>query len=224
MRANNLICSENFNLHNFARAKREIAETGKHLYEKGFAPGASGNISIKLENNILITPSGFNLGEVEESDVVILDIEGKKVNGKRNPSSESQMHVEIYKNRPDFKSIIHAHTPKATSFAVAGIPLDKALLSESVVIIGTVPIAEYAMPSSDELAKIVAGYFNDHNVVLMANHGVVTGGQKLKEIYYKLETLEFYAEVFLWTNVLGKMSELSEENVKELITKYGRSM
>jgi len=222
MRADNLIYSESFNLHKFARAKKEIAEIGKRLYEKGFAPGASGNISIKIENNILITPSGFNLGEVEASDIVILDLDGKKIKGIKNPSSEKQMHAEIYKKRPDLKSIIHAHTPKATSFAVAGIPLDKALLSEAVVIIGSVPIAEYAMPSSDKLAEIVADNFTNHSVVLMANHGVVTGGHELKETYYKLETLELYAEVFLWTKVLGKVNELPKEDINELITKYGK--
>ena len=211
-------------MHKYARAKKEIAEIGKRLYEKGFAPGASGNISIKVNNSILITPSGFNLGEVGEQDIVILDLDGKKIKGTKNPSSEKQMHVEIYKTRPDIKAIIHAHTPKATSFAVAGIPLDKALLSEAVVVIGSVPIAEYAMPSSDELANVVAGYFNDHNIVLMANHGVVTGGQELKETYYKLETLELYAEIFLWAKLLGKMNELPEENVKELIMKFGRSV
>lgn len=209
-------------MHKFARTKKEIAEIGKRLYNKGFACGASGNISVKIEDYILITPSGFNLGEVEEADIIILDLDGNKIKGQKNPSSEKQMHVQIYKTRPDLKAIIHAHTPKASSFAVAGIPLDKALLSEAAVIIGNVPIAEYAMPSSDELANIVAGYFNDHNVVLMANHGVVTGGHELKETYFKLETLELYAEIFLWTKVLGKTNELSEENVKKLIEKFGK--
>jgi L-fuculose-phosphate aldolase len=206
---------------NIAKAKKDIVEIGKRLYNKGFASGLSGNISINLDNKILITPSGFNLADVRENDVVIIDLNGNKIRGKHNPSSEKQMHIEIYKKRQDIKAIIHAHTPKASSFAVAGIPLDKAILSEASVILGQIPIAEYGMPSSDELAKSVASYFTNHSSVLMANHGVVTGGKNLKETYYKLETLELYAEVFLWTKILGNSNELSEENFKKLIEKHG---
>lgn len=208
-------------MYKFARTRQEISKIGKRLYDKGFASGASGNISVKIDNNIFITPSGFNLGDVEETDVIILDHEGNKLEGKYNPSSEKQMHVEIYKTRPDLEAIIHAHTPKATAFAVAGIPLDKAILSEAVIAIGSVPIAEYAIPSSDELAKVVAAKFVGHNAVLMANHGIVTGGHNLKETYYKLETFELYAEIFLWAKLLGNINELSEENVGELINKFG---
>lgn len=205
---------------NLAKAKKDISEIGKRLYLKGFASGLSGNISVKIDNKILITPSGFNLGDVKQKDIVIIDTDGNKIKGKHNPSSEKQMHVEIYKQRQDINAIVHAHTPKASSFAVAGIPLDKAILSEASVILGHVPVAEYGMPSSDELAKSVASYFKNYSCVLMANHGVVTGGQNLRETYYKLETLELYAEVFLWTKVLGNSNELSEENYFQLMKKF----
>jgi len=197
--------------------KQEISYIGKRLYKKGYAQGASGNISIKQGNYILITPSGFNLGDVKVDDVVIIDMNGNLVSEGKNPSSEKALHLEIYKTRNDINSIIHAHTPKSTAFAVAGIPLNKPVLSEVLTAIGPIALVEYATPSSMNLAKKVANAFIEHDLALMANHGVVAGGKELKETYYKLETLELYAEISLWTKLLGNANELTPENVRQLI-------
>ena len=130
--------------------KEEIAEVGKLIYNRGLSSGTSGNISIRHENNILITPSGSCLGELTAADVVdITCMEGYSTEG--NPSSEKIMHSEIYKARPDTTSIIHAHRPKATAYAIAGIPLNMPVLAEAVVLLGQVPIAEYAAPSFEKL-------------------------------------------------------------------------
>ena len=126
------------------------------------------------------------------------------------------MHIEIYKSRNDINSIIHAHPPKATAFAVAGISFDSPILSEAYVTLEQVPVAKYATPSSTELAKILADYFLKNDSVLLANHGVVVGGKKLKETFYKLETLELYAEVSLYSKILGNKNELAFENLQEL--------
>ncbi|EKE04177.1 MAG: hypothetical protein ACD_20C00098G0005 [uncultured bacterium] len=203
-------------MENLSTFKNEIVKIGKRLYDKGFVPGASGNISIKYKNNILITPSGMNLADVTEEDVSVLDIDGNNISEKK-PSSEKKMHLEIYKARPDITSIVHAHAPKATAFAVAGIPLNAPILSEALVILGYIPVAEYAMPSSDKLALIVADYFKTYDAVLMANHGVVLGGTQLKDVYYKLETLELYAEISIGAKLLGNLNELSKENIQELM-------
>jgi len=203
-------------LENLDKFKEEIVKIGKRLYDKGFVPGASGNISIRYENNILITPSGKNLADVIEEDVAVIDINGNSIAGKK-PSSEKTMHLEIYKARPDITSIIHAHAPKATAFAVAGIPLNAPILSEALVILGNIPVAEYAMPSSDKLATQVANHFKTHDAVLMANHGVVIGSNQLIDAYYKLETLELYAEISINAKILGNLNELSKENIQELM-------
>ena len=203
-------------MENLSTFKNEIVKIGKRLYDKGFVPGASGNISIKYKNNILLTPSGMNLADVTEEDVSVLDMDGNSIAGKK-PSSEKKMHLEIYKARPDITSIVHAHAPKATAFAVAGIPLNAPILSEALVILGHIPVAEYAMPSSDKLASIVADYFKTYDAVLMANHGVVLGGTQLKDVYYKLETLELYAEISIGAKLLGNLNELSKENIQELM-------
>jgi L-fuculose-phosphate aldolase len=197
--------------------RQEIVKTGKQLYNQGFVPGTSGNVSFRHEDQIFLTPSGMNLGDIEPNDVVVLDMNGTTIDGIKIPSSEKAMHLEIYKTRPDVNSIIHAHSPKATAFAAAGIPLNRPVLAEAMVLLGQVPVAEYAMPSSDKLASIVASYFINHDAVLMANHGVVVVGKGLKETYYKLETLELYAEITMSAKLLGNMNELSEEQVQELL-------
>lgn len=200
------------------KLKKQISKTGSKLYKKGFASGCSGNISVKVDNNILITPSGFNLAEVEEEDVIVLDLEGNVICGSHKASSEKKLHTEIYKIRPDINSVIHAHLPKCTAFSIAGIPLDKPIHSEVVFTFPNgVPIAEYAMPSTDELAINTAKYFNNNDAVLMANHGAVVVGKDLREAYFKLETLEFYAELSLYTKILGNANELSKDQVNDLI-------
>ena len=198
-------------MENLAKLKEEIIETGKRLYNKGFVPGTSGNISIKHNDQILITPSGINLGELEFDDIVTIDSAGNFISGRGRQSSEYKLHVEIYKKRPDVSSVIHAHCPKATAFAVAGIDLNQPIIAEAVVMLGEIPVAEYATPSSDKLAIDTAKYFADHDCVLLANHGVAVAGKKLKDVYYKLETVELYAEIYLWSKLLGKSNILSDE-------------
>jgi len=202
---------------NIANLKKEISEIGKRLCDKGFACGTSGNISVKFGNKILITPSGTNLGEVEEKDIVMLDLDGNNLDNEKKPSSEKMMHAGIYKIKPDIEAIIHVHPPKSTILAVSGIALDKPILAEALIVLGPVPLTKYAMPSSDKLASIVAEAFENHDAVLMAHHGVVLGGGSLKETYYKLETLESYAEITIWSKMLGNSNELSQENISELM-------
>ena len=201
---------------NLIELKEEISQIGKLIYDKGLSPGTSGNISIRQGDNVLISPSGFCLGEMNPSDVVVIDLQDNIVEGSNKPSSERIMHLEIYKSRNDIYSIIHAHPPKATVFAVSGLPLDRPVLAEAYVTLGQVPVAEYATPSSKELANILADYFIKNDSVLLANHGAVVGGKKLKETFYKLETLELYAEVSLFSKILGIKNELSQDNLENL--------
>ena len=201
----------------FFEYKEEICPIGRLMYSKGLSPGTSGNISVKCDESILITPSGFCLGEMSTDDIVIVDIEGNVNNGIHKPSSELPMHISIYQARTDLASIIHAHPAKSTAFAVAGIPLNKYILSEAVVTIGEIPIAEYATPSSNELASIAAKYYSEADVILLANHGVVTGGKNLKETFYKLESLESCAEIIILAKILGKINDIPDEKVEELL-------
>jgi L-fuculose-phosphate aldolase len=146
----------------------------------------------------------------------ITDLDGRKVAGERNPSSEMQMHLEVYRRRPDVQAVVHAHPPTATGFAVAGIPLDRAVLAEVVCTLGSVPIAEYATPSTKELPEAVGQYVQAHDGMLLANHGALTLGKDLFSAYFKMETIEHFAKISLVARLLGGERILSREEVYRL--------
>lgn len=206
--------------------KNNILEIGERLYKDGFARGISGNISFRQNGQIFITATCSCLGEMSEEKIIILDEEGNQILNQVQddsctnikPSSESMMHVEIYKARPEINSIIHAHPPYCTALAVSGETNFPAILAEPVVMFGkSIPVVKYETPSTLELAKSVAKFFEGNDVVLMANHGATVCGHDLKETFYKLETLEFYSRVYLFSGLLGKRSVLPEEKIQELL-------
>jgi L-fuculose-phosphate aldolase len=146
----------------------------------------------------------------------ITDLAGKKLHGDRDPSSEMLMHLEVYRQRPDVQAVVHAHPPIATGFAVAGIPLDRAVLAEVVTTLGSIPIAEYATPSTDALPAAVGKYIRAHDGMLLANHGALTVGADLFAAYYKMETIEHFAKISLVARLLGGENVLGREEVNRL--------
>ena len=197
--------------------KKQIADIGKKLADKGLSPGFSGNISVRFEDKILVTPSGYSLGELEADDIVVLDFDFNIIEGDKKPSSESKMHALIYKKRPDLNALVHCHSPKASVFAVNGIPLVQPILAENIFTLGDIPVAKYYLPSSEELAQEVGSFFDVHDCVLMQNHGVIVGGKDLRTDFYKMDTVEYYDEVCILANLTGKPCELSDEQKREII-------
>ena len=126
-----------------------------------------------------MTPTSVCKGFMTPDMMCITDLEGRKLSGDRGPSSEMQMHLEVYRQRPDAQAVVHAHPPTATGFAVAGIPLTRAVLAEVVTTLGSIPIAEYATPSTMELPEAVRKYVKAHDGMLLANHGALTLGKDL---------------------------------------------
>ncbi len=124
------------------------------------------------------------------------------------------MHLEVYRQRPDVQAVVHAHPPTATGFAVAGIPLDRAVLAEVLTTLGSIPIAEYATPSTSELPEAVRQYIKAHDGMLLANHGALTVGGDLFGAYYKMETIEHFAHISLVARMLGRENLLSREEVE----------
>jgi L-fuculose-phosphate aldolase len=146
----------------------------------------------------------------------ITDNDGVKLAGDRDPSSEALMHLEVYRQRPDVQAVVHAHPPIATGFAVAGIPLDRAVLAEVLTTLGSVPIAEYATPSTSELPRAVRQYIKAHDGMLLANHGALTVGPDLFAAYYKMETIEHFAKISLVARLLGRENLIAREEVDRL--------
>ena len=196
--------------------KKELIEYGKKAGEKNFTPGVSGNLSARYGNNIVITTSGSANGYLDEDDFVVIDFDGNVVEGNKKPSSEKMLHIEFYKLRPDINYIIHVHSPYLSTFASCRIPLDDPIMAENVFYFGQIPVAEYGLPSSNDLVEKTSEYFKEHNAVLMANHGFIIGDATLKDAYLKLELAESYAQVVLNTKLLGGAILLSEHEVSQI--------
>ena len=203
----------------------DIVEVGRRMYARGYVASNDGNISIRLDDTtILTTPKSVSKGFMTPDMMVVVGLDGKKIRGTRDASSELLMHLEVYKNRPDVRAVVHAHPPIATGFAVAGIPLDRAVLAEVVTTLGSIPIAEYGTPSTPELPAAVRKYIKAHDGLLLANHGALTIGPDVYAAYYKMETIEHFAKISLVTRQLGRENLLSREEVhrlQELRGNYG---
>ncbi len=196
--------------------KDEIIDIGKRLDGKNLTYGTSGNISVKTNDGILITTSGSALGDLTHDEIVLIDNELNEVESEKKASSEKKLHAAIYKLRSDLNAIVHCHAPAVSSFAVARIDMDKACLAENVLYFGKIPVAKYAMPSSDLLVEYTASEFQNREVVLMANHGIIAADSSLKHAYYKIDTAEAYAKVMLFSKILGKEYLLTDREVEDL--------
>ena len=199
------------------RLRADIVEIGRRVYARGYVASNDGNISVRLdEKRVLTTPTGVSKGFMTPDMMVVTDLAGEKVAGDRNASSELLMHIAVYEQRPDVRAVVHAHPPTATGFAVAGIPLDRAVLAEVVTTLGSIPIADYGTPSTQELADAVRQHIRAHDGMLLANHGAVTVADDLFAAYYKMETVEHFARISLVARQLGGERLLSREEVDRL--------
>lgn len=182
----------------YARLKEDIVEVGRRIYNLGFVAANDGNISVRVgDDEILTTPTGVSKGFMNPDMIIRVDMAGNKLEGELKPSSELKLHLEVYKQRPDVRAVLHAHPPVATAFAVAGIPLDKPVLPEIVISLGRIPIAKYATPSTEELPASVRPYLEDHDAVLLENHGALTVGSNLFNALFKMEQIEHFAKISL---------------------------
>jgi L-fuculose-phosphate aldolase len=197
--------------------KADIVEIGRRLWERGYVASNDGNISVRVDDHRLITtPKNVSKGFMTPDMMVVTDFEGKKLAGERDASSELKMHLQVYRDRPDARAVVHAHPPTATGFAVAGIPLDRAVLAEVVTTLGSIPIAEYATPSTDELPIACSKYLKAHDGLLLANHGALAIGPDLFTAYHRMETIEHFAKISLVTRQLGRENLLSRAEVNRL--------
>jgi L-fuculose-phosphate aldolase len=200
-----------------AQLRADIVEVGRRMYARGYTASNYGNISVRLDGQrLLMTPKSVCKGFMDPAMMCITDLDGQKLAGERDPSSEMQMHLEVYRQRPDVNAVVHAHPPVATAFAVAGIPLDRAVLAEVVTTLGSVPIAEYATPSTRELPEAVRKFVKAHDGMLLANHGALTLGGDLFSAYYKMETIEHFANISFVARMLGGERLLSRDEVLRL--------
>lgn len=203
---------------NVKEIKEFICEVGRRMYQRGYVAANDGNISVKIsEKEIIITPTGVSKGFMTPEMLIKIDPEGNVLEGNLKPSSETKMHLRVYQERSDIEAVVHAHPPYGTSFAIAGQPLDKKIMPEAILLLGSVPVARYGTPSTHELPDAISDYINEYNAVLLENHGVLTWGKDLKEAYFRMESVEFYAQVMMITRELEGVRELSPENIEKLL-------
>jgi L-fuculose-phosphate aldolase len=199
--------------------RAEIVKLGRWLHTRGYVAAMDGNISCRINGGmILATPTCISKGMMEPEDLVLVDLKGNKLEGNREVSSEIQMHALIYRMRPEIRGVVHAHPPTATGFAAAGMALDRALVSEIVVALGSVPLANYGTPGTPELLEALEPFIPGHDAILMANHGAVTYAEDVLHAYMHMETVEHFAKISLVAHVLGRQEPLSGENVDKLRT------
>lgn len=200
-------------------AKKAILDIGKRMYDRGFVAANDGNISCMTgPRTVWTTPTGISKGFMSQDMLVKMDLDGKILMGRMKPSSEVKMHLRVYKENPGLKAVVHAHPPVATSFSIAGIGLDSAILTEAVMGLGSIPVARYATPGTQEVPDSIAPFVNTHNGVLLANHGALTWGSDLYQAFYRLESIEYYAMILMYTgNVIGRQNILSCSQVNKLL-------
>jgi len=197
--------------------RKDLVECGHLLYQRGYCPATSGNFSVRLDSwRILITPTGISKGDMNPEDLVVISQEGLRRFGRRNPSSERDMHLQIYRLRPDVNAVVHAHPSLATAFACAGIALDQPIASEFVMAVGKAPVASYGTPGTPDLAVSLERLIPNHTAILMANHGVVTYGKDLCDARGKMELVEHFAEIVLGTLRVGRQVWLAPEDLRKL--------
>jgi L-fuculose-phosphate aldolase len=198
--------------------RKQIVHYGRMLHERGLVAATDGNLSVRLDSGrILVTPTAMSKGMMRPSDMVIVDMEGNRIAGRRNVSSEIGMHLLIYRLRPDVNGIVHAHPPTATGFAACGKALTQPLVCEVVIGLGCIPLAQYGTPGTPELADALEPLVPQYDAILMKNHGVVTYGAELGCAYMKMETVEHFAKIALVSHLLGQEQPLNDQEVEKLI-------
>src|ERR1700686_705668 len=205
--------------------RQDIVDVGKLVFQKGWVAANDGNISIRLDDRkVLCTCTGISKGMMTVDDLIVCDLEGNKIEGLRERTSEIAMHLTIYQMRPDIFSVVHAHPPVATGFAVAGRGLTQALLPEVVIGLGCVPLAEYGLPGTPALTEGMLPYIPKYDAILMGNPGCVSYGEDVYKAFFKMETVEHFARISLVAELLGGPKVLPKEEVDKLFdsrTRYG---
>jgi L-fuculose-phosphate aldolase len=188
---------------------RRMALCCRQLAAGGLIAGRDGNLSVRLgPDRVLVTPSGLIKSLLTAGDMVEVGLSGRKRRGRRNPTSELDLHLRILNRRPDVGAVVHAHPPAATGFAVAGEEIPANLLPELIFLVGRVPIVPYGTPGTPELGDRVEPYLAEHDALLLANHGAVTMGKTLDQAWIRMETLEHAARIIMAARAIGQPQPL----------------
>jgi L-fuculose-phosphate aldolase len=202
---------------NITTLKEQLIKVGNRLYQAGMLAGTDGNLSARIDKkSILITRSGVAKGRLTTRDFVKVDLNGNVIGSKYRPSTEAAMHLTVYNERPEVWAGVHSHPPFATSFAVAGMPLEKNILPEVVLFVGEIPLIDYAPPGVGAISKAIKPYVKNHNAFLLRNHGLLTIGPSVETAFHLHETVEHFARILFLAKRLGNVNAIPEEDYARL--------
>ena len=208
---------------NAHQAKKEICDIGRRIYAREFAAANDGNITYRLsDNEVLCTPTMHCKGFLKPEDICLIDMEGNQKAGIKKRSSEALLHLQIYKERTDIKSIVHCHPPHATAFAIAREPIPQCVLPEVEVFLGDVPITKYETPGGQAFAETIIPVVKKTNVIILANHGTISYGESVERAYWWTEILDSYCRMLLMARSLGKVNYFTPEKERELLDLKGK--
>lgn len=198
-------------------AAEEIVRCCRALWERGLIAGVDGNVSVRLDpGRLLVTPRGCLKCELRSDDLVVVDPEGRRLDGSREATTELDLHLRVYRRRPDCGAVVHAHPPAATGFAVAGEGIPGDILPEITLLMGEVPLVPYGTAGTPALGDAVEPFIPNHDAVLLANHGALTWGPDLRVARVRMESLEHGARILLAARTLGTVTHLTREQIDAL--------
>ncbi|MEM9367240.1 MAG: class II aldolase/adducin family protein [Planctomycetota bacterium] len=205
-------------MQNIHKIKQDMCDIGRRIYNRQFAAANDGNITVRIsENEFLCTPTLHCKGFLKPDDIALIDGEGKQLAGRKKRSSEALLHLEIYRQREDIRSVVHCHPPHATAFAIAREPIPQCILPEVEVFLGDVPITKYETPGGQAFADTIIPFVDKTNVMILANHGTVSYGESVEQAYWWTEILDSYCRMLMLAKQLGNVSFLSGDKSKELL-------
>jgi L-fuculose-phosphate aldolase len=196
--------------------RQEVVRVCRMLHRKNYLAATDGNVSVRLGDRLLVTPSGINKGLMEPEQLVTVDLTGKVLAGEGRPTSELRMHLLAYELRPDVSAVVHAHLPYATACTLAGIDLLEPILPEVVITLGGIPTAPYATPGTEEVPAAIRDFLQEYDAILLFRHGAMTVGREVMDAYNKMETLEHTARIVLAARLQGPLPPLPEAEVEKL--------
>lgn len=201
--------------------REQICDVCHKMWQLGWVAANDGNVSAKLpDGSFMATPTGISKSFITPDKLVRIDADGNVLEAEEGyrPSSEIKMHLRCYAERDDVGSVVHAHPPVATGFAVAHKSLDEYSMIETVIALGSIPVTPYGTPSTYEVPDAIAPYLAEHDALLLMNHGALTVGADVITAYYRMETMELFAKISLNAHILGGAKEISKENIDRLIS------
>jgi len=206
-----------------ASLRQQICSVGRLMYQNRLIDATSGNISARLDNErVLATPSGLAKGFMQPEQIILVDLTGRRLNvtpanAHLHPTSELLMHLECYVQRPEVRGVVHAHPPTAVALTIAGYNFKRAIIPESVIVLGLVPVTPYANPASVEDRDVIRDLIGEHDAILLSHHGSLTVADSVWNAYMRLETLEHTARILFMAEQLGGARDIEPHNVEKLL-------